>query len=119
MIARVTYAGGLPGGAATVSLFDTTVLGSANALPHASVYRATYVVAMDRDGTFEAHWSDDRGATWHLIDSDAISVGTPGVSESVSGEFAVEGLRDFRLQFVNGATAQGTFDVNVSLSTER
>lgn len=69
-------------------------------------------------GTLKAYSSNDRGTNWRQIDE--VAVATPAAATgSTAVEFLVEGLRDFKLEWTNGGTAQSPWQVNLSLSDQR
>lgn len=68
-------------------------------------------------GTLRFYASQNRGTTWRQIDD--IVVAAPAANSSTVVEFLVEGLRDWKLEWVNGGIAQNPWEVNLSFSDDR
>lgn len=67
--------------------------------------------------TLNPYKSSDRGVTWHQLDTEAVAV--PAATESTTRTYLVEEYADFKLEAVNGGSAQTTWNVSVALSPER
>lgn len=68
-------------------------------------------------GTLNFYASQNRGTTWRQIDT--VAAPAPAASGSTVVEFLIEGLRDWKLEWVNGGVAQNPWEPNLSLSDER
>ncbi len=68
-------------------------------------------------GTLNWYKSNDRGTNWHQLDAEAVAA--PAATESTTRTFLIEEYDDFKLEWVNGSSAQTTWAVNVALSPER
>lgn len=68
-------------------------------------------------GTLNFYASQNRGTTWRQIDT--VAAAAPAASGSTVVEFLIEGLRDWKLEWVNGGVAQNPWEVNLSLSPDR
>lgn len=108
----VPYKGiALPGAAAEIVLFNSTVAFGARAAPH---YRCFWVdVAIQTDEaagsqTVALQKSNDGGANW-------ITIGTPtAVGDGHTRvEFFVAPYQDFRILYLNGTTPQTLFAVDL------
>lgn len=72
-----------------------------------------YDVKNSHDGTVKGYKSDDRGANWvQFYDSGTLTAPTYTNAAVVS----VEGLHDFKFEWVNGGVTQTTFELAQSLS---
>ncbi len=109
---------GLPGAAEVVTLFNSvTAMGKRNLQNTADFYWFTYSVLPDANATgnsVTAQYSNDGGTTWKEFYTSAtnepVGDGTTYIDEIFIGPFA-----DVRVRFNNGANAQTTFVVNMTL----
>lgn len=69
-------------------------------------------------GTLNFYASQNRGTTWRQIDTSGL-IAAPAANSSTVMEFLIEGLRDWKLEWVNGGVAQNPWEVNLSLSPDR
>ena len=99
------------------SIGDCTLLES---LQHAKIplhkddtlrFMATF--QNDQTGTLKAYWSDDGGANWTQYDAQTVSI--PASNKSSQFDYEVDLYRDWKLDFVNDATAQTTWKGNLVL----
>jgi len=79
--------------------------------------KVSVTMKMDKLGTLNLYESIDRGTTWRQVDT--IAVAAPASTASFLTDFLVEGMRDFKIEWVNGGTAQTFFDVVIAFSSER
>jgi hypothetical protein len=125
---NLKYAGATPGADANTYVLFATILPAAptNAMnanwmesAFALLGARKFCLLLDhvQAGTLNAYQSRDRGATWQQIDSQAIAA--PAATSSTVVDFVVEGLRDWKLEWVNGGVAQNPWQVNMSLSEQR
>jgi hypothetical protein len=124
MQARVGYAGTTPGADAnTYVLFATCNPGTAtdpqnanwgqNALGFMFADKFTLNLDHVQAGTLNAYVSQDHGTTWGQLSTEAIAA--PAASGSTYREFNLEGLMDWKLEWVNGGVAQNPWRVNMSI----
>lgn len=110
---------GLPGAAESVTLFDSTVTFSPQGMTNAgSIYWFDYCIAPNANATGNSvtgEFSTDGGTTWTnfytSIVNEPIGDGTSFIDEVYIGMF-----QDVRFKFVNGAAAQTSFKVAMSIS---
>jgi hypothetical protein len=125
---RVKYSGSTPGNDSNTYVLFATILPAAptdaqNAnlaecfFALAGVHKFALLLKCDNAGTIKVWESVNRGTTWRQIDS--LSVAAPAATAGVALEFLVESLRDFKLEWTNGGSAQTFFDPNMSLSDDR
>lgn len=69
------------------------------------------------NGTLKLYKSSDRGANWFQIDE--IAVTAPAANATNVYDFLIEEYDDCKLDWVNGGSAQTTWQVSVSLSDSR
>ena len=125
--ANIKYAGTTPGNDGNTYVLLATTLPAAptnamnmnrdggvggNFFPNANIKKVAVLIKCNQAGTLNAYESTDRGANWRQIDT--VAVAAPGASASFAAEFLVEGLPDFKLEWVNGGTIQSPFDVLLS-----
>lgn len=77
------------------------------------------VVDLKHNAALTLNWykSSNRGSTWHQLDTEAIAA--PAATETTLRTFLVEQYDDFKIEAVNGGSAQTTWVLNVALSPER
>jgi hypothetical protein len=126
--ANIKYAGATPGNDSNDYILLVTALPAGttdtmnaqwpeNFCALANIKKLSVVIKCDNAGTLKFYESVNRGTTFRQIDQ--ISVAAPGSTASFVAEFLVEGLRDFKLVWTNGGSAQTFFDVLMSLSEQR
>lgn len=115
--ARTKYTGSAPGADSnTYELFSTTTaFPGAAGLQAAGVKRVRIDVAHNQAFTLNAYKSSDRGANWNQVSTESISV---VANSTTQREFNVEPYADFKLEAVNGGSAQTTWSVDIALSTD-
>lgn len=116
---KVKYTGvALPGAGATVSIFNTVTAGfGANGIASASLNRLYVTLINDQAGTWNAYSSEDRGTTWTKIYTAAVAASAANADTPY--DFLIEPYSDWKLEFVNGGTPQGTFRVAAALQGQR
>lgn len=117
----------LPGNAETVVLFSTAdpllptfpaVKGGcpmANWGPMTKLHSFHADIKNDQAGTIRGWKSSNRGATWTQFYTEAIAIPASGMSSNVV--VLIEGFADFKFDWLNGATPQTTFEVDLDCST--
>lgn len=114
---QFAVSGGTPGADAnTYTLFDSTVcFGAPNqsnskstTLAAHDISRIEFSVKNSQAGTLNAQFSQDKGTTWTTYDTRAVAIAG---ANTISGPFdyLVDPFPDWRLQWVNGGVAQGTW----------
>jgi hypothetical protein len=125
---NIKYTGSTPGADASTYVLFATILPAAptnamnanwgeSAFAHMGVRKFSVLIDHVQAGTLNAYESIDRGVTWRQIDT--VAVAAPAAASSTSVDFQVEGLRDFKLEWVNGGVAQNPWEVLQSLSDQR
>lgn len=126
--ADIKYAGSTPGADAnTYVLLATTNPGTSTDPMNANwsqrffaltgTRKVTLTLKCDNAGTLKVYEQKARNGTWRQIDQ--VSVSAPAATSSFVAEFDVEGLDDWKLEWVNGGSAQTFWDVFLSLSDQR
>jgi hypothetical protein len=115
---RAQYGGATPGAdSATYVLFTTqpTATGIAqNLLAGAGIRKIVLDLKNNQSGTLNTYKSGNGGTTWNQISTEA--VGATGSTADVHREYPVEGIQDFKIEWVNGGSAQTAWVVDVALS---
>jgi hypothetical protein len=117
--AYVKYTGLTPGADSnTYNLFSTVTAHSAKYF-FAAARISKILVDIKHSHGFTLKWykSADRGTTWHQLGENVVPV--PSATESNIREILVEPYPDFKLDLVNGGTAQSPFVVDIILVSER
>lgn len=122
---RFTHQGAAPGTDANTYILFATVGPVARARPtFPQNFFATNGVrkfCLDLDhshgGTLNAYKSSDEGATWRQVYTETVAA--PAASGVTQREWLVEGVQDWKLEWVNGGTAQNPWVADMSLSDDR
>jgi len=116
---RFKYTGtALPGNAAVVVIFTTVQLGwGANFLATNGIQRILVSINNSQSGTLNAYQSSDRGANWVKIDTLAVAAAAAN-TERINDYFVTQ-YADWKLEWVNDATPQTVFTVNIASAAER
>ncbi len=102
--ARFKYTGTTPGAdSSTYTLFTTTGYGEGH-LAMSGASKFVLNLKHSHGGTLNSYKSDDRGTNWRQLSSDPIS--SPASIGVTHVEYLVGALRDWKLEWVNGGTAQ-------------
>lgn len=80
------------------------------------INRANLSITHDQNGTVDWFHSTDGGTTWEQIGTQAV---TAVANEITNVDMLVEGLDDFKVEWVNGGTAQDPWIAKLNLMTER
>jgi hypothetical protein len=119
--------GGTPGADSnTYTLFDSTTAfqgtpsfsAGKGMIPTKEIARFIFNLNNSQTGTLKAFWSNDGGTTWNQYYSASVAA---AVSPVMNGpiDFPVDGYRDWRLQWTNGGSAQGTWIAALSSTRNR
>lgn len=117
--ARLAYIGtALPTGANTVNLYDSTVAWSGAGMASAVGYKRLVVdLKCDQNGTLKWYKSSNRGTNWVQIGQEAITA--PSSTDTVVRDYLIEEYADFKLDWLNGGSNQGTFSPSIALTDSR
>lgn len=115
MTTKLKYSGSTPGADTnTYTLFDTTALCGAAKSSTASMLNAdriTVRISNDQAGTLNVYRSQNNGASWQLTQSGiSVSIGTGNFYD-----FYVGGLLDWKIEWVNGGSAQTVWNIDMAL----
>ena len=118
-IARVTYNESAPGADSdTYNIFNTVVAcPGQNYLNNAGISRINVDIKHSHAGTLKWYKSHDRGTTWLQIDEAAITA--PASTDTTIRDILLEGYLDFKLDWVNGGSAQTTWKLDIALVSDR
>ncbi len=118
-VTQVKYTGTTPGeDANTYNIFSTvSAFTGKSQAQMCGVNKVAIDIKHDEALTFKWYKSDDRGTTWLQVDQAAVAA--PASTESTWKEFAFEPFPDFKVDIVNGGTAQAVWSVTIALLGER
>lgn len=111
---RCAPQGGTPGADSnTYTIFDSTVAFTGGLDAH-DISRLEFSLNNSASGTRKAYFSQDKGVTWTLYDSTAVSAYS---SPTAAGPFdyLLDPYKDFKLDWANGGSAQTTWIVSIVL----
>jgi hypothetical protein len=93
-----------PAAAATINMFNSVTAFGPQQIRHLPVCRVSFAAEHDQGFTVIGSRSKDGGATWDVIDSQAVSV----VANSIAGPFdyLIDTYEDFKIDVTNGGTDQ-------------
>lgn len=114
---RVTYTGSTPGANTNITvLFSTVTAFPGKAMgAYGGIRRIGLDLAHSHNGTLNLYKSGDRGTNWSLVSTEAITA----AATTTKKEFLVESLADYKLEWVNGGSAQTTWLVDILLGDDR
>lgn len=115
-IVRVKYTGATPGAdASTYTLFSTvTAFPGANYCAMGGLGRLVLALANSAAGTLKGYVSEDRGINWtQILPDTAVSARTAGNQNPF--DIRIGEYPDFKLDWVNGGSAQTTWLVEMAL----
>ena len=103
----------------TETLFSTvTAFASGkNLFPLTGTKRFHVDIKNSHSGTLKEYKSDDRGTNWNQISETAIAAAA--ATGTNARDYIVGDYQDWKLDFVNDGTTQTTFEIDMSMSTER
>lgn len=118
-LVRPKYTGkALPDNADVAIIFTTVQAGfGANWFASHGLNRLLVSINNSQAGTLNAYESSDRGVNWVKIDT--LAVAAAAASTERINDYLVEQYRDWKLEWVNGATIQTVFTVNISIVGQR
>jgi hypothetical protein len=79
-----------------------------------------FVLDLKHSHTITLRWykSDDRGTNWNQIGEEA-SIAAPAATDTTTRDFFVEPYADWKLDLINGGSAQTTFEIDMVMTDER
>ena len=116
---RVTYTGATPGADTNTYPIFTTVT---NAWPAGfaameGISKLVTDLKHSHLGTYKWYKSSDRGTNWLQIGEE--DIGAPAATDTVFREFVIEPYADFKLDWINGNSAQTTWVYDIVLIGDR
>lgn len=120
---RISYTGSTPGTDANTYVLFATFQATSNAQwpQDAFALFGMRKFALDlkhsHGGTLNAYKSSDRGVNWRQVSTEVIAA--PAATAGTQREFLVEGVQDWKLEWVNGGTAQSPWVIDMSMSDQR
>lgn len=115
---RVVYSGtALPSGTATVNLYTSQIVRAgiaSNYFQDSNISKIVLDLKNDQAGTLKVYKSPDGGTTWNQISQESIAA--TGATAVVHREYPTEGIQSMKIDWTNGGTVQGVFEVDVSES---
>lgn len=118
MHSRVTYNAGTPGADTnTYNMYNSVIAGGGPVMGARGVKKVALDLKNSHVGTLKAYKSDDHGVNWNQIYQESIAAAA--ATSSWLREWLVESYADWKLDWVNGGSAQTTWEVDVSLLNER
>lgn len=114
------YTGSTPGADSnTYNLFSSVVaFQGGNMAQGAGLKRLGIDIKHSQALTLKGYKSSDRGTTWEQV-YDSGSISAPASTDSTRLDFWFEPYPDFKVDLVNGGSAQASFSVNMALTDER
>lgn len=118
MTTRVKYSGSTPGADSnTYVIFDSTVaFPGANFVQGAGLKRISIRFDHIYSATVNMYRSVDRGVAWSQVMQQQQSA--PDTTQSSYFDVSVEAFADFKVEWVNGGTAQSPWSVDIALTSE-
>lgn len=110
---RITYNGTAPGADSnTYSIFSTVTAfnGTRGGFALCGIKRFEVDIKHSQAGTLKAYYSTDGGTTW-IQYYDSGSIAAPASGSSTRKDFNVHLYTDWKLDWVNGGSAQATWVV--------
>lgn len=117
---HVKYTGATPGTDSNTYTLFTTLGKGGNYFGNNDIHKVVIDLKSDQIGSFKAYKSQNGDAaspSWNQIYDE--SVAAPVSTSSTLREFVVDPYADWKLEWVNGGTAQGTWLVDIGLITDR
>lgn len=118
MTTRVKYTGSTPGADSNTYVIFSSVTSfpGANFVQGAGLKRISIRFDHIYTGTVNMYRSVNRGSTWTQISSQQQSA--PDTTQSSYFDVSVEAFADFKVEWVNGGTAQSPWSVDIALTAE-
>jgi hypothetical protein len=116
-ITRLKYTGSTPGADANTYVLFSTVAAACpgNWGPMCGFHTFHYDIDNDQAGTLNLYKSSNRGTSWTQMSTTAVAI--PAANTSNNGVLLIEGLADFKVEWVNGGSAQTVWAVDMDVST--
>lgn len=115
---RIKYTGSTPGADTdTYNLYDSTENGVEGLFALAGLKKFVVDIKHDTAGTLKWYKSNDKGVSWEQIGEEAI--GIPAATATTYKEYTVEPYLHWKIDWVNGGSAQSPWDVDMALHGER
>lgn len=113
------YSGSTPGADSnTYNIFSSvTAFQGANMAQNSGLKRLFVTIDNPQSGTLKFYRSLDRGTTWVQVGGDFAA--TSAAADVTTFDGLIEGFPDFKLDWVNGGSAQTGWTVSISLTPER
>jgi hypothetical protein len=114
MVTKFVYGGAAPGANTnTTTLFSTVVaFPGGSYFPMLGINKFSITLSYSAAGTLKAYQSDDRGTNWYQVSQESIAA--PAATESLQRDFLVEGMKDWKLDWTNGGSAQSPWVVSMA-----
>lgn len=93
----------------TYAMFNSVTLFGKQRLRSMSVSRVTFTLKNSHLGTLKAYMSKDGGTTWYQVGGDIAVPAAAATDVSGPYDFLVDTYWDFKLDWVNGGSAQTTW----------
>jgi len=116
----LTYGSGTPGADAnTYNVYNSVSAWSGKRMATQSGYKRLVVDMKFAGGNGTLKWykSSDRGTNWLQIGQESVTA--PSSTDTVVRDFLIEEYDDFKLDWVNGGSAQTTWNISVALTDSR
>lgn len=119
-IVQFKYNGTAPGADTnTYVIFSSVVaLNGARMAQSAGMKRLVVDMKHAGTGTLNLYRSQNRGTTWSQVDTTGV-LPIPAATESTIYDHYIEPYPDFKLEWVNGGSAQSTWIIDLALTDER
>lgn len=118
-LARWKYTGSTPGADSnTYNLFSTVTAfnGARSGFPLYGIETFVLDIDCDNDGTLKIYKSQDGGTNWYQIEEEAIT--GPAASAGIHRAYDVAAYSDWKIDWVNGGSAQTQFIVDMAGSPD-
>lgn len=119
-VANPKYSGTAPGADGnTYTIFNSvTAFNGANMAQNAGFKRYMVDMKHSQSGTLNFYYSLNRGTSWNQVYTSG-AIAAPASTSSTIRDFAIEQYPDFKLEWVNGGSAQATWSIAQTLTDER
>ncbi len=113
------YSGSAPGADAnTYNIFSSvTAFTGANMAQQNGLKRLVVTVDHPQAGTGKFYRSSDRGVNWVQVGGDFAA--TASATDVTTFDLLFEGFYDFKLDWLNGGSAQTGWTISIALTSER
>lgn len=116
---QLSYTGSTPGADSNTYVLFSTVTANwpERAFALWGVHKFCLDLKHNQAGTINWYKSNDRGTNWRQMGT--VAVAAPASTDGTLFEAFVASERDFKLEWVNGGSAQSPWIVDMSLSDDR